>query len=379
MKLTKVGDKTLKAFAKTERYVCSVGGTRSGKTFSILQMLLIYAITYREPEPLYISVVSETFPHLRRGAIRDFLTILQQENLFVADWFNKSESTYTIGRVVIEFFSADNAGKVHGASRDFLFINEAQNISYDIARQLFVRTRKKIILDYNPTFAFWAIEKIEPRALVIHSTYKDNDYLTPEQIAEIESNKSDTNWWRVYGEGKVGEVEGLIYKDFELIDAMPAELPRVVGLDFGFAHDPTAGVEVAADTKRKYIYLNELCYSLGMLNADIAKVLPRDVSIYADCAEPKSIAELTKSGLRIIPSNKTSKTKVWQIQWLQGWKIFVTKSSLNIIYELRNYAWQKVGEQFINEPIDKYDHAMDAFRYAMFTHFGGARGVYCIH
>ena len=216
------------------RYIDNAGGTRSGKTFSTLQVLAELA---KGCSGLLISVVSETMPHLKRGAIRDFKEILADE------WddgaWNKSESIYTFpSGSIIEFFSADQPGKVHGPARDILFINEANHLDWDTARQLLVRTRLLAFFDYNPTHTFWIHEQIAPRenCRSIHSTYKDNTYLTPEQVAEIESNKGDANWWRVYGEGKIGSLEGVIFSNIELIDQMPeAEgLREVYGMDFGF-------------------------------------------------------------------------------------------------------------------------------------------------
>lgn len=383
MRITQTAIDIFRAANSGARYVSACGGTRSGKTWGILQYIVLLGFFSEKYKNTLWSVVAETYPHLRRGAIRDFCALLQSENLFNAKAWNKTESTYIFpSGMRVEFFSADNAGKVHGAARDFLFVNECQNINYDIARQLFVRTRQKIILDYNPVSSFWLNEKIEPleHCARVHSTYLQNDFLTNEQRAEIERNKADSNWWRVYGEGKIGEVEGLIYKDFTLIDSLPTELPTVCGIDFGFTHDPTAIVLVAVDKRKKEIYLRELAYQKGLLNSDIASLLPRGVDIYADCAEPKSIAELSRMGFRIYPANKAAAKKVWQIQWLQGWRLFVTKDSLNVINELRNYSWRKYQDKFINEPIDAYDHAMDAIRYAVFTAYSDVmKGQYCIH
>ena len=162
----------------------------------------------------------------------------------MAEWWSKGESIYTLPNgSIIEFFSADMASKVHGPARDRLLLIEAQNIGWEIARQLFVRTRGLVIVEYNPVASFWAQEEIETRktCVTVHSTYKDNPFLSPEQIAEIEANRKDTNWWTVYGEGKVGTLEGLIYT-FDQIDEMPTDgkLREVWGLDFGFTHDPTA-------------------------------------------------------------------------------------------------------------------------------------------
>ena len=193
MLTTPVYTRTRDAIARTDRFVSSCGGTRSGKTFANLQ--LIYELAALDKRPTLTSIVSETFPHLKRGAIRDF-------PIAIGDYYddrcwNKSDSTYTLPNgSVLEFFSADSPSKVHGPARDRLFLNEIQNIPYEIARQLFVRTKGLILMDYNPTATFWGNELVEPRpdCITIHSTYKDNALLSPEQIREIEANQGDLNW-----------------------------------------------------------------------------------------------------------------------------------------------------------------------------------------
>lgn len=355
------------------RYVNSEGGTRSSKTFSALQVLIEIA---KGCKGLIISVVSETFPHLKRGAIRDFKEILADE--WQEKAWNKSSAIYAFDSgSIIEFFSADQPGKVHGPARDILFINEANHISYDTARQLFVRTRLFILFDYNPTHAFWAHEEIAPRnnCVSIHSTYKDNDYLTPLQIAEIESNKGDENWWRVYGEGKVGQLEGLIFPDFDLVDALPPAdgLREVYGMDFGFTNDPSTLIREMIDTGRKEIWLDEIFYATGMLNSAMAaameeaQVPKRSTLIFADCAEPKTIAELAGYGYNIKPCYKATR-KAEQLQIMKGYRLKVTKRSLNTIRELRNYCWmQDKDGRWLNEPQEFGDHAMDAARYGAVT------------
>lgn len=231
---TPVYYKTMEAICKTDRFVSSRGGTRSGKTFANLQSLFELAVQDRQPT--LTSVVSETFPHLKRGAIRDFQDALG--DYWQESCWSKGESIYTLPNgSQIEFFSADAPAKVHGPARDRLFLNEIQNIPYETARQLFVRTRGLILMDYNPTASFWGNEQVEvrPDCVTIESTYLDNSYLTPEQVREIEANQSDANWWTVYGLGKFGTLEGLIYT-FEQIDEMPDPdgLREVWGMDFGF-------------------------------------------------------------------------------------------------------------------------------------------------
>ena len=356
------------------RYIDSAGGTRSGKTFAMLQVLCEIA---KGCKNLLISVVSETFPHLKRGAIRDFKTILGDEWNDKA--WNMSSSIYSFDSgSIIEFFSADQPAKVHGPARDILFINEANHISYDTARQLFVRTRLLVLFDYNPTNVFWAHEEIAPRdtCVSLHSTYKDNDFLTPEQVAEIESNKNDANWWRVYGEGKVGQLEGLIFPDFELCDTMPdaAGLREVYGMDFGFTNDPSTLIRILLDTGRKEAWLDEIFYKRGMLNSDMARemeaagVPKRSTMIFADCAEPKTIAELAGYGWNILPCYKATR-KAEQLQMMRGYRLHITKRSIDTIKEARAYCWmQDKDGKWLNEPQPFGDHAMDAARYGLVTY-----------
>lgn len=378
------------AIAQTQRFVSSCGGTRSGKTFANLQA--IFQLAAADEVPSLTSVVSETFPHLKRGAIRDFPSAIGADLWDESAW-SKGGYIYTLPNgSQIEYFSADATSKVHGPARDRLFLNECQNIPYEIARQLFVRTRGLIIMDYNPTASFWGNEQIEtrPDCVTIHSTYKDNSFLTAEQIREIEANQHDTNWWKVYGLGEFGTLEGLIYS-FELIDEMPPAggLREVYGIDFGFTHDPTAIVRVLADTGRKVAYVDEIAYKTGMLNSDISAVLaecniPKHVHIWADAAEPKSIAEIGRdTGLNIRASNKSAPTRggrlTFQLQWMQGWRLYITKASTNIIREARNYTWAKDRDgNLVNEPIDTWNHALDAMRYALYSECTGASGNYII-
>lgn len=386
---TPVYYKTMDAICRTDRFVSSCGGTRSGKTFANLQA--IFEIAIQDKRPTLTSVVSETFPHLKRGAIRDFPAAIC--DYYDPRAWNKSDSTYTLPNgSVIEFFSADAPSKVHGPARDRLFLNEVQNIPYEIARQLFVRTRGLILVDYNPTASFWANELVETRedCIRVHSTYKDNSLLTTEQVREIEANRGDRNWWKVYGLGEFGTLEGVIYS-FDLIDEMPPAdgLREVYGMDFGFTHDPTAIVRVLADTGRKIAYVDQRCYRTGMLNSDIARTLaeediPRHVHIWADAAEPKSIAEIGRdTGLNVRACDKsapvTSSRLTFQLQWMQGWTLYFTKASVDMIKEARNYTWAKDRDgNLVNQPIDTWNHAMDAMRYALWSELSTNKGNYNI-
>lgn len=357
---------TTKGFLDGYRYIIHEGGTRSGKTHSVLTSLF-HIVNSRQS---IASVVSETFPHLRKGAIRDYQRILQPQGMWDERDWNKTDSIHSIGAGrVLEFFSADNSDKVHGPERDYLFLNEAQNISYEIARHLFVRTRKTVFIDFNPTREFWAHTELkdDPKTLWIHSTYKDNHYLTEEQVAEIERNKKNKSWWAIYGEGKIAESEAAIYTGWERIDRVPKEarLERY-GLDFGYSNDPSAVVAIY-----KYdggIILDEILYRKGMHNSHIAKVLKDEPEalIIADSAEPKSIDELQIYNLDVIPSIKGQGSVLQGIQSVQNRKISVTKRSVNLWKEYHNYLWQTDKDgKIINKPTQYLDHLLDAVRYGI--------------
>lgn len=359
--------KTAQAFNNSKRYIVNSGGTRSGKTYAILTLLHIIA---SKREGLLISVVSETFPHLRKGAIRDFQDMVQKSGGWMPNDWNKTESTYSYPTgSKIEFFSVDSPSKVHGPQRDILFINEGQNISYDIIRHLLVRTSGTVFIDFNPTHRFWAHElEQDPDAVWIHSTYKDNPYLSAEQVKEIERNRVNEMWWRVYGEGQIGQVEGLVFKHFDLVDQLP-ETRYTYGMDFGYTNDPTAIVRCCIVDQN--LYLQELVYRTGLRNAEIsasmkqAGVQPSD-SVYCDSSDPKTIDELYLLNWNVLPAVKGPDSVNYGLQLMQGYKLAVTKDSLNLIKELRNYTYEQDKEgKFINKPIDLYNHAIDAARYAV--------------
>lgn len=371
------------------------GGTSASKTYSILQLLIILAQTSKEP--LLISIVSESLPHLKRGAMRDFFAILMGEGIYQESAHNKTDSTYRIGKCLIEFFSVDQPDKVRGARRDILFINEANNISLEAYNQLEVRTRSRIYIDYNPTNEFWVHDEVLSQSdssfLVV--TYRDNEMLDESIIAAIEKRKpvysvsgdllsGNENWWRIYGEGQTGIYEGLIFqqgKHWEIVPKLPtlAEL-RGYGQDFGYSNDPAALVAVSElDGSR---YLQEIIYQTELTNIydetmseeekrntlqwhyetmGVSKSQP----ISADSAEPKSINDLQRKGYQVIAASKGADSIRNGIIAMQSQKFYVTQDSINLIKELRNYCWRtdkRTGKQ-IDIPIDDFNHGIDAVRY----------------
>ena len=345
------------------------GGTSSSKTFSIIPMLITYAVQKDNTE---ISIVSESIPHLRRGAIRDFLKIMQMVGMYDPNKWNKSSLTYTFSNnSFIEFFSADQPDKLRGARRDVLFINECNNVDWESYYQLAIRTRKFIYLDYNPVSEFWVDTELvhDADSEMIVLTYKDNEALDSSIVAEIEKakEKAETseywrNWWAVYGLGQIGNLEGVIFSNYQLIDTIPDDARLLgCGVDFGYSVDPTAIVEVYQYNDQRII--KEICYRTGMLNSDIAKVLPKGVPVYADSAEPKSIEEIRRFGISIKGVTKGKDSINYGIQVMQGQNYMITKDSTNLIKELRGYCWDK-GKDGKTLPIPVGDsHLMDAWRY----------------
>lgn len=345
------------------------GGTSASKTVSILLDLIDRA--QRDKTPTLTSIVSESFPHLRRGVMRDFLNIMQEHRYFKDALWDKTNSVYRFETgSQIEFFSVDQASKVRGARRDRLFINEANNVSFEAFEELEVRTKEFVYLDYNPTNEFWVFTEILPKrtdAEQIILTYRDNEALDPQIIESIEQRKNRAGWWKVYGEGQLGEVEGRIYTGWRIIDEIPheARLERY-GLDFGYTNDPTAIVAIYY-YNGGYIW-DEVLYVKGYSNRQIAETLLnlKKALVIADSAEPKSIDEIKAYGLNVQPCTKGPGSVMQKIQVVQDQQISATKQSVNIIREYRNYLWMvdKTG-RIINEPEHAFSHSMNAGEYGM--------------
>lgn len=375
MLYTKVYHKNLEAI-KGNRILVNQGGTSSSKTWSALQLLFNIAVC--ATRPIVISVVSESMPHLKRGCMRDFLNILQNDGLYVRDNHNKTDSIYKVGKATIEFFSADNDAKLRGARRDILYINECNNVSYEAYSQLEVRTKKLVILDFNPVARFWAHEKVIPQERVefIKSTYKDNDHLDAEIVRSIEARQfTDPNWWKVYGLGEVGSLEGVVYNNWRITKDYPREYKwRAYGQDFGFTNDPSALVEVTLANGE--LWIRELMCERGLTNYDIAQRyrelgIDNRAEIIGDSAEPKSIEEIKRQGFNIKPAHKGADSINNGIDILKRYKLNIYHESLNVINELRHYQWQqdKNGKYF-NKPIDDFNHTLDALRYVALNKIG---------
>jgi len=362
---------TKRIIALKKRIRAVQGGSSASKTVSII--LYLIALAQSDKKKTLTSICSESIPHLKRGAIRDFKNIIQEHKYWSDKNWNASDFIYTFETgSQIEFFSTDNGEKLRGARRDRLFINEANNVSFEAFEQLDIRTKDFVILDWNPSCEFWfytEILGIRDDVEHIILTYKDNEALDTQVIKALEQRKNRVNWWRVYGEGQLGVIETRIYKDWEIIDDIPheARLERR-GLDFGYTNDPSAIVDIYK-YNGGYI-LDEQLYQNGLQNkaiADVIKNLPiPQTLVIADSSEPKSIDDLKEHGINVLPAVKGPDSVRNGIQLVQDQRIWVTKRSVNLLKEYRNYLWSSdKNGKIINVPESGLDHLMDSLRYAI--------------
>lgn len=346
------------------------GGTRSGKTYSILTCLV--ELCYRNQNGgAVITICRKTGPALRATAYRDFMEILERENLYSEEFHRKSDNGYVLFGNYIEFVSIDEPQKIRGRKRDILFVNEANELSLEDWRQLLMRTSLKVIIDYNPSDEYhWIYEEVIPRddASFFKSTYKDNPFLDDELVAEIERLKeTDENYWRIYGLGERGVNTAAVFPNWTEVEEVPARAKLLAyGLDWGFTNDPTCVIAVYHEDNS--LYFEELMYQTGLHNAEIAEKIDHlreeRATIIADSAEPKSIDELYRLGFNIKGAKKGPDSIRMGIDLMRRHKLHVVSSSTNVVKEFRNYRWEqdRMGHN-LNRPVDKDNHAIDSIRY----------------
>jgi phage terminase large subunit len=358
----------------TKRICVLQGGTRSGKTYSVLLALIEFAYK-NKGKGLYITIARKTMPALRGTSMRDFFEILKKENLYDERLHNKSNHLYTLYGNNFEFISVDQPQRVRGRKREILFLNECNEFSLDEFIQLSLRTTFKIIIDFNPSEQYhWLYTNLidaDRDDVDFHiSTYRDNPFLEQSTISEIQRLKEiDENLYRVFSEGQRGVATETIFPTFNIVDDIPDNAKEVgLGLDFGYSADPTSLVKVYKHDLD--LYVDELLYEKGLTNQDIAHKIKelgidRSIEIYADSAEPKSIEEIYRmGGINIKPAKKGADSIRIGIDVIKRHKLNITKRSFNAIKELRNYKWIKdKNNEITNKPIDAYNHAIDALRY----------------
>jgi len=363
---------------KLNRFIKGVqGGSSAGKTFGIIPIEIDYATKHPNSE---ISIVAESIPHLKRGAIKDFKKIMKETGRWHEERWNATDFKYTFANgSYIEFFSADVDSKLRGARRDRLYMNEANNMSFHAYTELAMRTKQSVFLDWNPTSEFWFHTELMGDSNVdyIILTYMDNEAAPQAAVDFIERAKvkAETsaywaNWYNVYGLGQIGSLDGVIFQDWKQIDEIPKEA-RLLGhgIDFGYTSDPTTCISLYKYNEG-YI-AHEQLYMKGLTNRDIFNHVKHLQGFFvADSAEPKSIAELQQHGLPIVGAVKGRDSIIHGIQLLQGCNLMVTSNSTNLIKELRNYVWDKDrnGNTIPNKPIDAQNHCIDSLRYIATQH-----------
>ena len=381
--------------AATSRIVVDEGGARSSKTVSLCQLFITETFRIKGQGKVF-SVVRKTMPALRFTAMKDFFEELKKLDLYRESNHNKTDNIYHLNGNEIEFFSVDDSQKIRGRKRYWLWANEANELRYEEWRQLILRTTGRAFMDYNPSDEYhWIYDKVltRPDVTVIHSTYKDNPFLEPEVIKEIELLKDeDENAWNVYGLGLRGTSVATIYTHWSLVDALPEEVDEeIYGLDFGF-NNPTALVQIGI--KDQETYWKEKLYAKYMTNTELINHMlgwdrmsedrrnawlnqgksesdiinlniPFDKIIYADSAEPQRIQELREAGFWVEPADKSVKDG---IQTVKSKKMHITKDSPNVQKEVKSYKWKEKDGVIIDEPVKVNDHSMDAGRYAVHTH-----------
>lgn len=363
-------------FFSTGKIVINRGGTRAGKTYSICQMLVNWLLTGVIRDNLALetgvaSVVRKTLPALKATALKDFEEILSNTGYYNLVKINKTDREYKYKGRVVEFFSVDNPQKIRGRKRNILYCNEGNELDYKTDFfQLLIRTKNLILIDFNPSDPYiWIKEELEDKRAAerkdtetIITTYLDNPYLSKEEVSEIESIK-DQALRKVYVKGEYGIVEGIIFPDITVIDELPKNLNKIaIGLDFGFTNDPTAAL--VCGVKGDNLYIDEVLYSYGLTNLDIAKELKSlKLEIFADAAEPKSIEEIKRAGLRIKPAKKGADSIRAGINLLKNYNLHITSRSKGILREQKKYKYKEEGGKATNKPIDNFNHAFDALRY----------------
>ena len=370
IKATRVFDDTYKA--KT-RFVVNEGGSRSSKSFSICQTFITRMIELQN-EPVCIGIVRKTLPALKATAMRDFFYLLEKYGIYDVKNHNKSEHTYHIGKCFVEFFSVDDEQKVRGRKRDYLWINEANELTYDDFFQLNIRTTKQIFFDYNPSdIVSWLYDNVtnQPDCTTIHSTYLDNPFLEPSLVQTIENIKDqDEELWKIYGLGIRVQSRKTIYTNWDTMKHFPDNCSEIFyGLDFGF-NNPSALIKIGI--KDNELYEEELLYQSHLNNSQLIEqmklMVPMTAEVYADSAEPQRINEIELAGYRRIKgADKAVKAKI-QIDLVRRYKTHILESSTNLINEKKLYHWKKDKDgNLLDEPVKFNDHLLDAERYAIYT------------
>lgn len=354
----------------TEDIIVNQGGSSSGKTYSILQDLFTKALQ----QSVVVTVVGQSIPNLKSGALRDAIDIVNgspQLKSFIAD-YNKSERIFTTSNnSIIEFKSYLTPQDAKSGKRDYLFINEAQGIPYATYMELYMRTRIRVYIDYNPNEEFWVHENIigQPNTKLLISDHRHNPFVSNKIREKLESLKDkDMDLFKVYARGMTGKIEGLIFRNYDIVDVVPSSANFLAHwIDWGFTNDPTSFGDVFEYNGE--LFLDEKIYDTGLTNADIIKRLgdlgvSKSKEIIADSAEPKSIEDLKRAGYYVSPAKKGKDSIINSIDTLKQFKLNITNTSYGLKKEIKSYKWRVDNSgRTINEPVDFMNHSIDGIRY----------------
>jgi phage terminase large subunit len=368
IRATRVFEKLMKT---DKRFVLSVGSSRSSKTYSMMQWIIIQCLQRRN-EGIYISVVRSSFPSLRRATYREFVDMLKKYKLYSPLKHNRTEHVIDVAGNYVEFFSLNDSQKIRGAERNILYLNEVNEIDWESAQQLFIRTKERILMDMNPSDVYhWAWKmKDNDNVDYIHSTYLDNQFLAPETIAQIESYRNvDENFWRVYGLGLPGYSIQTIYTHWKEYRQHPNTWDSFCyGLDVGWSH---AMVLVKAYFRENSVWVKEEIYQSALTSSDLIRLMKdkdvdTDADIWVDAAAPTMIEDLRRAGFNAKKADKSVKEG---IDLIHSKELFLFEHSKNLIDEIKRYQWKMKNEEIIYEPVKAFDDAMDAMRYAIWNYY----------
>jgi phage terminase large subunit len=379
-------NKVFKHLCNTDKkIVVEQGGTRSGKTYNILLWIIFEYCTNNNDK--IVTICRKTFPSLRATVMRDFMSILQSQNIYREKHHQKSNSEYYLFGNLIEFISLDQPQKIRGRKRDLLFVNEGNELYFEDMQQLLFRTQERIILDFNPSDEYhWIYDKLITRedCVFYKTTYLDNPFIEESIIKEIERLKdTDEQYWQIYGLGERASSRSTIFNYTE-VNMIPEDANLIAyGMDFGYTNDPTTLVSVY--TKEYNLYVKEHLYRTQMTTQDINLFL-RDEKlsrspIYADSAEPRLIEELRRMGHNVFKSLKGKDSVNAGIDLLKRYKIHILSDSKNAITEFRNYKWKEdKSGTLTNIPEDRNNHIIDPCRYATYSILSRPNfGKYSLH
>ena len=363
IQVTKIFDKNFKALNSDKRFIINQGGSRSSKTYSLCQLIIVWCL--QNPNKV-VSIVRKTFPALRATVMRDFFEVLKDLELYEKASHNMSENIYRFDNgSIVEFFSVDDEQKIRGRKRDIGWCNEANELWFDDFQQLNMRTESKLIFDYNPSESSgWLYELPEAESVLIKSTYKDNPFL-PESIKrQIEDLKrTDEALYQIYALGEKAVSKSNIYTNWTFVQHRPSKFTQYVyGLDFGFNH-PTALIRVY--WHEKDIYIEPVIYESYLTTSDLIERfnnlgIDKSIDILADYSRPEIIAEMQIAGYNVNNANKVVKKGIDNVKTFG----VLCQDDPRMKKEYDNYKWKKIGDTITDEPVKLFDDAMDAIRYA---------------